>query len=676
MNSKKLKKMLALLLAASMCLSVCACGENGDEQKDNPAQGSEANAGTSEQEETALNYWEMLNDVADTSELPDWTGETLEINVWVAGGTEANLGTIADTNVTYKEFERVTGVKFNVEESFGNNGDSIDAVLPKLLASKDFPNLVFGWDIGAQLRELYDNGYLADLTEYYDNGDLEHVLYWMPMEYFDAIEYDEARTEEGQYYLIPSGIRAVSYYNVFGMDIEEYDADYYNMYGAVPRSATSATSGNCVWVREDVLQALYPDALSMEDIEQIYIDNGTFTEEQIYDVPLNSGEDFVEFLRDIKELLESGEYTALNGKTMEVTYGPHSETDNWGWMYYLPQLVNGFGNETDYFVAFDRTASDESSVLTRAIELDQYKDWMQTLNTLVNEDVISQNSLVDNSATFTEKMTNGHYAVWYGDNSPTYAWNVDSGEAGWKYRPVWVNTPIDDSFGATSAGGTEKYLGIFKDTLTDEQLDQLVHAIDYLYSTVGVNNFMWGPATAGLFEEDAEGNRTYTDKDVEALVMNGEDNGSTVKYGIIIDKGEEFTFNLKLGQPAQTLLSSKYLTKGSMERLVTDARVYYNPGILAGKSMNENVLRVNKDAHAYSYGQNFEGMQNFWSARAGFEDQMKKVMAATTDNFENAYQELIQFCEENSLTAENIQEFNDGFVEANHDALVEAGIIK
>lgn len=682
MKSNTLKRLLALVLALVLCLGLIACSATTEEtaKTDDTAKSDDSTSTTTPADTTTeetVNYWDLLDSVSDSSELPDWTGETLEVNVWIAGGTDASFGIVSDDNVVLKEFERVTGVKFNVDECYGNNGETIDAVMPRIITGGDLPTVIAGWNIGSQMRELYDNGYLADLTGYYDNGDLSWVEYWADMDKYDDVLWADARTEDGTYYLIPQGQRQMNYYGQIDPEIAEFDIEYYNMYGATPTNASGLNWSNILYVRDDILQALYPDAKSMDEIKELYVANGTFTEEEIYDVELNSAEDFYEMLYAIKELLASGDYTSLAGGEVEVTYGPNSETDNWNWMYYLPQTVNGFASETDYFVAFDRTADDESSVLKRAIDLPQYKDWMQNLNKLVNDDVISQNSLVDNSATFNEKLTNGNYAVIYGDTATVRACNVDGSEGGWSYRPVWVNTPIDETFGGISTGSSETYYGIFKDTLTDEQLDQFIHAINYSYSVVGQLNFMWGPASAGLFDTDESGNRYFTNEDVVANIFGGEDNGAAAKYGLRGNYGSESAFiPAPTSYAANILMAPKYVAASQNDRDAADAVKYFTPAILAGKSRAENATILNKDSHAYSYGMNFEDMQEFWTARTGFEDQMKKVMAATPDNFETAYQALITFCEENNLTAESIQEFNDNFVAVNHDILVSEGVLK
>lgn len=667
----KHKKALALLLAASMCFSMGACGSSNEEQKDSvdsKTDDTEKTSNDGEQADATTNYWDMLDDVADSSDLPDWTGEILEVTTWSAFGTDMVIPEVTDDNVTLKEIERVTGVRFNMEDSFGNKGDNVDAVVPKLVASDSFPTMFYRLEFNDITQELYDNGYLVDLTEYYENGYLDEVLERIPQEYFDESIYSRLRTEDGKYFALPYSDNVVNYYSSVGYSPEGFDADYYNTYGQSPVSGSNVLTNFTIWVRDDVLQALYPDSLTMEEITQIYMENGEFTEEQIFDLGLESSEDLWNLLRDIQELLDSSEFTSLSGQEIEVTYGPNTELDAWQLMSTLPKAVNGWGEGTNYFTVLDRTATDESSLIKRAIDTDQYKDWMQTLNTFVNEDIISQNSFVDNSATFNEKIMNGYYAVVYGGSLPVfYPSEIDGSEGGWSYRPIWINQPIDDSFGCNTGEPNLYYNGIFKGDLTDEQIEQLVHCINYLNSEIGISCLQNGPRSAGLFTEDADGNRTYTEKGLEVI----NDTELYESYGL-------WTSSLCIPHVCQPceLYSLKYINASTEERYEERAYMYYNPGLLEGRSLAENSDVLKTDAYIYSSGLVLDSVSNFWSARAGYEDQVKKVITASADNFENEYNNLIQYANDNYLTEETVQEFNDWFVENNREELKAAGIIE
>lgn len=655
-------KAIALLLVSVMGLS--ACGSQQSEADD-----SSKKEETNKQDASDVqNYWEMLDSVSDTSELPDWTGDTLEVTVWVAGGTETIFGAISDTNVTFKELERVTGVKFNVEDSFGNGGDSIDAKMPKLVASGDFPTMVYAWDCSSQMTELFEHGYLADLTEYYEDGSLDQMEYWVPSDVFGDVIYSNMKSEDGRYYMIPATINSISqFYDAYGYSPEEYDSGYYYTYMESPTNSRGYPSNSgTVYIRDDVLQALYPDALTMEDIRQIYMENGTFTEEEVYDVKLENYEEFFDLLRDVKELLKSGDYVGLDGKALEVTYGPNADTDNWNWMSVLPQLVAGQPMDVNYFTNINNEATKASEMMERTFMTEEVVGYMKGLNALVNEDVISQTSLVDNAATFSEKCLNGHYAVYYGYvDDPA---NIDGGEEGWAYRPLYVRDYLWEDLGGYYSVSGSAYWGIFKDSVTEEQMDQLIHCINYLNSEVGEKNFIWGPESAGLFEEDENGIRTYTDSELMAAMVAKEDNKAPLKYGIKCNTVSEPAFStIPLGSGGR-FFSYQYMNAETAERRESDARLYYNPGVLGNGSMYEihTMIATNSSAHGFG-AQNVEGMAQWWSARAGFENQLKRTIATTPDKFEQELNNLLQYSIDNGMTDEALEEFGEKFYEANKE---------
>ena len=672
MKSKKIKRLFAAMLASAMCLTACANNEtkspvgDSEEQKDSSATVSEE----SQTSETKM-YWEMLDEVSDTSELPDWTGEKLEINYWCAGGTDTMFGTVSETNVTLKEIERVTGVTFNVDDCFSNGGDNIDAKMPKVVASGDFPTIVYGWDIDKQLQALWENGYLADLTEYYENGYLNNVLEWLPIEEMDSLIYSRMRDENGSYYKIPD-VDVASYYQDTGYAPEAYDSVYYQTYSGIPSNEGNIIYNYAVYVRDDILQALYPDAYTTEDLQQIYVESGTFTEEQIYDLGLNTTEDFFGFLRDIQTVLKDHEFKGMDGSAVEVTYGPHTGTDNWGWMNFLPHIAAGFP-DSDYFAVAERNREEGELLLKWAIDAEPTVDWMKGLNQLVNEDIISKNSLVDNQATFDEKFLNGHYAVLYGVNPN----NIDGSSEGWAYRPVWVNCAFDEDYYGFSGMPTMSSYAIFKDAVPEGQMDQLIHFIDYMNSEVGIKNIYWGPKSAGLFTEDSDGNRTYTNAELENCMIYGEDTKSAWEYGLYNERVSEQPFSNFPLCGGEKFLEPKYLAAGSMERDAKDMIKYYNPGILAGKSFKENSIKVASNNQIYGLGISVEGIAQFWTARAGYENQMKKVIVAASEaEFETQLEILCQYAEDNGLTDETLQEYNDLFIEKNREALERAGLVE
>ena len=86
---------------------------------------------------------------------------------------------------------------------------------------------------------------------------------------------------------------------------------------------------------------------------------------------------------------------------------------------------------------------------------------------------------------------------------------------------------------------------------------------------------------------------------------------------------------------------------------------------------------MEKSIHIYESGLTIEGVEQFWAARSGFENQMKKVIVADSDEaFNRQLQALITYAEENGLNDETLEEFTEMFLEANEEHLKNAGLIK
>lgn len=675
---KKVAQVTALTMASVLLLGACGSTDSGSSSEVKEQQSSgQASSEAADTAETKP-YWEMLDEVTDTSQLPDWTGDTLEITIWSAGGTggSAAISELPETDVAFKELERVTGIVVNVEDCFDNGGNNIDAKLPMVIASGEYPTIIAGWDIESQLAELWEEGYLADLTKYYEDGTLDQMLQWAPLDECSMI-YANRQDEEGYYYLVPQllGYTLNSVYGATGYSPEGYDAEYYNTYGQTPSTATGKPTYYAISVREDILKAVRPDAYTLEELEQIYIENGSFTEEQIFDVGLNSAEDFYAFLREIKEVVDSGDYVGADGNPVEVTYGPHTEIDNWYWMCFLPHCILGLDSGTDYFASYNANAEDEAHLIQRSIDNEVYVNYMKELNSLVREDIIAKNSLIENAASYTEKNENAHYAVRYVVNCDTAEQQIAN--TGYAYRPVWVNTEYYEDFRGFSSMSSNDHFAIFKDALSESELDQLMHAINYLNSEVGINNFYWGPESAGLFTVDENGNRSYTDEELYNCMILNEDNGAAEKYGLYNKNVLHSGFGIVRGI-ASDFLAPKYLAAGSSDRQALSAMTYYNPGTLPGESYAENSTLININCNVYSgEAQKIEGLANFWVARSAFEDQVKKTIAAETEaDFDKQYAALVDLCEDSGLNEETLAEWSAAWVALNEDALRANGIIE
>jgi hypothetical protein len=152
------------------------------------------------------------------------------------------------------------------------------------------------------------------------------------------------------------------------------------------------------------------------------------------------------------------------------------------------------------------------------------------------------------------------------------------------------------------------------------------------------------------------------------------DNGYASDYGIFNTSMAVPLFNIRPKGVGQMIYQPLYLSAATSERKAVDAKKYFCPGILEGHALKDHAVFVPVSNNIYTSGLHIDGIKQFWDARAGFEDQMKKVIAASDEaEFNRELQELYAYAEQNGLTEETIQEFSEMFLEANLDALKNAG---
>ena len=210
-----------------------------------------------------------------------------------------------------------------------------------------------------------------------------------------------------------------------------------------------------------------------------------------------------------------------------------------------------------------------------------------------------------------------------------------------------------------------------------------MHAINYLNSAIGARVFWYGAGEDSLLATDENGVPWYSDKEVLGRLLNTgeytEESDLIQKLGIVSTPKDEKGYFRFPGSAAMYLQNPSYTVKPHMARVDNFATAFakFNPGILPGKNSLDVADYVTVGCQVYgSLGTKVEGLNTFWAARTGFENQLKKVIAAETDaEFEKQYNALLTYTEENGLTDETLKEFNDLFVETNREKLVSAGVL-
>lgn len=573
----------------------------------------------------------------DSSDVPDWTGPVTELTYWCGHGTSAGIYEKMENDVVTPELERVTGIKFNNDDRVDNGGQSFDVKLSMLLASNDLPNVVRN---PGSLPKLVEADVLYDLKPYIEKY-CPNVVKKYPQICFDTIETSGGK--EGSLYAIPTGVGGDYLNTVEGFDTKKIGQSPIEYMGFV-------------YVRDDILKKIYPNAKTQDEIEKMYLEKGEFTEEDILDVPIKSYDDFVGFLRKIKALnIKEG------GKTVYPTYA-FTGTDNWSVMQCMWTVLDGRGSNYNYmFTYWDK----EADKVELALKQDFFKNSLSVWNGLVREDIVSPDSLIDPNDTFKEKLNSGLYAVTSSMDVPDENALKTAGK-NFRYRKVYLDIPMNTNKFVPlrqSSFGTEN-IAVFK-TTSESQLIQLLRYIDFSVSDLGEKLMSWGPRSAGLWQE-IDGKRKFVDKDVEDYVVYGVEN-SAKSYNLINKNGVyptgtsmvlPFAYG-NIGKFHPTYVYDK-------EPSASDAKAAFSIGNV--RKYDYVYFTVSPDL--WNYTDESDTVKQAWSNRVNVENALTKILASSSEeNFEQNYNQMLEVLEQCKWNDEMLKDVNAGFERKNADRI-------
>ena len=659
MKKKGLKTIALWIALLVLATSFTGCGGTQD--------GNEAAVSTGGTEQSAAagaqNYWDLLDSAEDTSDLPDWTGKQIKLVEWLGHGSGTADHPKATQDVVTPEAKRVTGVELDTENSFDNGGSSIDVKLSLLAAADDWPGII-NTSSTFLIKDLVTSGELYDLTELlpkycphimklYDPANNKSVMDEITAELSDKI------------YFIPSEAPTGFMYETF-KDDPGFDEE---RWGRI-MPPTPVVDWPRIWVRDDILKKMYPGAKTQDEIEALYLKNGKFTEEEIFDVPIKSTADFLQFMKDMKALIDK-EGIKENGKPVQVAYAAFGG-DNWPVLACFVPAIYGVPGGPDYFTYFDKKAGK----LVRTIDQQWFKDAAHEYQKLVATGVVSKESLLDNSAVFQEKLNSGQYAI-------TFAWlKPDENalkEAGrtYRYRQLWLDMPynFEQFCNVYVPYSQETNIGIFKDSVPEEDLPQVLRYLDYMMSDVGAKLAYWGPRSAGLFKEE-NGVRVYMDKELEDNMVYGVDNNRNVYFNLFnrmaSTESNRTAFPMYPTAAAATMDHPKYVYN-NIKLSAGNADTYFQPGALEGLSLEEHKVPAVQ-------GQSLTGFSKQWDVfgkgRDAFEKALTAPLAAKDDaEFDKLWEDLKKTADSIGLNESMMEEINKIFFEKNPNIIEDANKI-
>ena len=400
-----------------------------------------------------------------------------------------------------------------------------------------------------------------------------------------------------------------------------------------------------VYVRDDILKALKPDAYTADELTAIFEKNGSYTKEEILNASFNSADEFIDFLRQVKAL-----GVKIGNREVYPTYAADG-TDNWMLMTSLSCVFGryvGAGAGATYYTYYDR----EKNSVEYTFKQDFFKDELKTWTKLVQEDVMSKDSLIDNRTAFEEKVNSGQYAVLYGTNLPEID-TINNSGLGFKYRKVYINVPVNkDKFLSTTRITGSYNWAIMKSSISEDELPQVLRFFDFLMTDVGQKLNTWGPKSAGLWTEE-NGVRQFIDPAIADCMVYGVANDKAQYYGLNNTVWPIYPTSVNRNQAcfsypvnSTPAMANKYFSMGTVE---PDQRI---------NCINADITRFDEAG--------VEAAKTFWLARTSFEKALTKILIANNEaEFEAFYNDMVAVAERNGLTDDALPEFNKAFEKMN-----------
>lgn len=612
-----LKSLTCVMLLGAFFLTAFACSP----EDRGPGDTVDANY-----EWATADNWNNVN-VLDSSEISDYTGShEIELVAWNTEGTGNFPIYNSSDDIVSKEIKRITGISIDKNNSFDNKGSTADVRFGNLLTTGNLPDIAYG-------SGWMDTEEVWDLTELIDEY-CPTIKARMPEFVWNNSEVNGG--QEGKVYGIP--------YSLGNISLSTLDP-------AADPSKTIMFSFNeelCpfVYVREDILLEAYPDALSVDDINRIYQENGGFTEEQVFDIEINSAEEFrTEFLPKIAQAIEDGgDKYRIGQRTvtpMLVTAG--SDRDTWDFMGKLiPGLLGAGANSMNSnFSYWDKTTQKIESMLYQDFYKNEVYEWAKMIN---EGTIVSDTMMNTNNQQIAADYNSGYYAIGYLSGSMATG-NVCT----WKgeqvrFRKVYINVPAaNERFEYMGSGeAAVSSVKFLKSEVREDELPQLLRWLDFQCSRTADKLYAWGPKTAGLFNEDANGVRTYKDEELaDQMVYNAVAMGALVqKYNLANGSGSTASPIFPFAYGAGSIYHPKCTY--DLSSLSDLANSYFSASIVLKDKAKDFVgLKIRPSFHTWK-NTDLDGVETIWASRDLVEGDLKQLLlaGASQSTFDKAWDNL------------------------------------
>ena len=608
------------------------------------------------------NYQWLDASLTDTSQLDAYAGQNkIELTAWSV--SELLSGKKSSDDVVSKEIERVTGVSFK-ENGIVDNKDSTAEQRYNQLSMTGLPDIAYG-------RGWIDPDALWDLTDLVDKY-CPTIKARMPESVWKATQVTGG--ESGKVYGIP--------YALGNVGLSEIDTE------ADPQKTVMFEYNHepypYIMVRDDVLKAAYPEAKTQAEIDALYEAQGYFTEEDLFDVEITSAQQFrTEFLPKIQNVLDTAKnsdgtyrYTMKGGrkvKAMLVTGG--QDADTWDFMgVTIPKLLGATGTHYNtHFTYWDKQTKKIELMLTQDFYKNEVYEWAKLIN---DGTIVSKEGMTTVHSTIQSEYNSGYYAIGYLSNSYPQGmqcqYTSENGQTERvQYRKVYMKIPVGDHFEFMSSGAPIPHsVMFFKDSVRESDLPQLLRWLDYQCSRLGDKLYAWGPSSAGLFNEDENGVRTYKDEELANQMVY-----STATMGSLVQKYNLSNASLPSAQPVFPFCvygTSTAHPKASYDLSKVDGLInsFFSSATVC-KDIKPIGIAKKSSLHEWT-DSDLEGIENIWGKRAGIEADLKQILLAGSSRsaFDAAYAKLGTTLQQSGWTNAYFNgTYTNKFLELNQDYL-------
>lgn len=457
-------------------------------------------AGCKKSENTSLTRDENGNLVFD---------KKLELTVWETQGTDYSP-TPLEKNDKVAEW-LLDKTNLEIVNVYGNDGGQWDAKRTKLIAGGNLPDMVHCGDGQgvAHFKKLDEYGVVYHLTPEMIKTYAPNLWEQIPQSIWDRF------TVDGEILGIP--YKFGSKQDIWG-NVDEETKDFILSMETTYNDVMNANV-RCLWVRDDVLKKVYPEAKTWDEICKIIEDTNKPIGEGMLDIPIYSTQEYIDFMYKIKSM-----NLTENGKKV-YAYG-YSGDDCWNALTFLGADMYGYKNH--HYIS---TWNDKEQKFVVPLQDELIKNAAKTQNKMINDGVISAESLANSSTQYNENVSQGLYAIAGTLPGGAVKFNAELEKQGksFRYRPFVTQVPADEEYPPfeTSTPWFGAYCFI-NTQMSETDVIQTLNWMNVQFSDEFLQIKHWGTEEMGLYEDTDEGRR-FTDERFEKYFVYADSSALTTE---------------------------------------------------------------------------------------------------------------------------------------------------